>query len=198
MPERWGEREALTVAPTQLVHSQPPEELDHALVAELVEDIKARGIQEPLLVRRRGEHLEIVDGHHRVTAAIVLGLALVDAELISTEEATYLDELRGDRREVTKVADKKLRTMHVTLRCEIEVEVNLPMVREKMSGTDTEIAKAYAENAMFQHLGYLNDDFDAGDGDLISGSILSTKALKTRPGEEQDEDEDEEDGYSND
>ncbi len=55
-----------------------PSQLDtegRAKVDSLKKDIEANGVQEPLVVSRRGDLL--VDGHHRAIAAIELGLKKV-------------------------------------------------------------------------------------------------------------------------
>ncbi len=53
---------------------QPREEFKQESIEELAQSIREKGIIQPLLVRRRGEHYELIAGERRFRAASLLGL----------------------------------------------------------------------------------------------------------------------------
>lgn len=58
---------------------QPRREFDEEALGELCESIKRDGIQEPVIVRRRGAGYELVSGERRVRAAVMADLETVPA-----------------------------------------------------------------------------------------------------------------------
>jgi len=64
-------------------------ELDEAVVKELAESIRANGLLQPVMVRRRGDGYELVFGLHRLEACRRLGWRKIPALVreISGEEA---------------------------------------------------------------------------------------------------------------
>lgn len=57
----------------------PREDFDKVKLAELGADIKARGQQQPIIVRQVGKKLELVDGARRFRAHGLVGLDVIDA-----------------------------------------------------------------------------------------------------------------------
>ena len=55
-------------------HEQPRKQFDEDALAELAESIKQVGILEPLLVRSRDDHFEIIAGERRWRAARAAGV----------------------------------------------------------------------------------------------------------------------------
>lgn len=93
---------------------QPRSAIDPAKLAELQASIRASGIVQPILVRRRGERFQIVAGERRWRAAQALGLASVPVsvrqvpddqllelalvENVQREELTPLEEAQAFQR----------------------------------------------------------------------------------------------------
>lgn len=58
---------------------QPRKEFHEEALQELAESIKQDGVQEPILVRKKDEHYELVSGERRVRASIMAGLDRIPA-----------------------------------------------------------------------------------------------------------------------
>src|SRR6266404_7011554 len=56
---------------------QPRKDFSHESLRELADSIREQGIVQPLIVRERGEQLELIAGERRWRAAQLLGLAEV-------------------------------------------------------------------------------------------------------------------------
>lgn len=54
--------------------NQPRTHFDEALLEELADSIKAHGVLQPLLVRKKGKHYEIIAGERRYQASLKVGL----------------------------------------------------------------------------------------------------------------------------
>ncbi len=68
--------EVIFVQPTQIRPNpfQPREDFNLQNIEELAQSIKEKGVIQPLLVRRQGDHYELVAGERRLRAANSLGL----------------------------------------------------------------------------------------------------------------------------
>lgn len=55
-------------------------------IEELVADMKAVGLIEPIVVRPKGDRFEIIAGHRRTTAAKILGWAHIEAKIVSATD----------------------------------------------------------------------------------------------------------------
>ena len=53
---------------------QPREDFDQQSIEELAQSIKEKGVIQPLLVRRRGDDFELIEGERRLRASNLLGL----------------------------------------------------------------------------------------------------------------------------
>ncbi|HQN74009.1 MAG TPA: ParB/RepB/Spo0J family partition protein [bacterium] len=56
------------------------------LVKDLAESIKKNGIMQPLIVRKKGDKYELIDGHRRALAAKSIGLETVPALIIEADD----------------------------------------------------------------------------------------------------------------
>ncbi|HPY14161.1 MAG TPA: ParB/RepB/Spo0J family partition protein [bacterium] len=56
------------------------------LVKDLAESIKKNGIMQPLIVRKKGDKFELIDGHRRALAAKSIGLETVPALIIEADD----------------------------------------------------------------------------------------------------------------
>ena len=74
--------------------NQPRQTFDEETLRELANSIAARGILQPLRVRRHGDDYQIVAGERRFRAAQLVGLTEVPAIVVDQEEdQAYLDSL---------------------------------------------------------------------------------------------------------
>lgn len=60
--------------------------IDMQHVIELAESIKKHGIRTAISVQRRGEHFYIIDGVHRVCAAITVGLTDIPCIILDIDD----------------------------------------------------------------------------------------------------------------
>jgi ParB family chromosome partitioning protein len=70
---------------------QPRKKFSEEALAELVESIRQHGIIQPLIVRPRGEKLELIAGERRFRAAEALGLPLVPVICREAEDREVLE-----------------------------------------------------------------------------------------------------------
>jgi ParB family chromosome partitioning protein len=80
----------LDVAQIRANPYQPRTDFDEADLARLAESIKSAGVLQPLLVRRRDTHYEIVAGERRFRAAQLAGLARVPAVVREIDDGSML------------------------------------------------------------------------------------------------------------
>lgn len=71
---------------------QPRQHFDDQALRELSDSIKARGILQPIRVRRDGDHFEIISGERRYRAAQMAGLTTIPATVETRDEYTELDQ----------------------------------------------------------------------------------------------------------
>lgn len=69
---------------------QPRSSFHEEALEELADSIRRDGIQEPVIVRRRGDRVELVTGERRVRAAIMAGLTTVPALIRDVSDADML------------------------------------------------------------------------------------------------------------
>ncbi len=76
-----GDHQVLELDPSTIKPNphQPRTHFDEAALQELAESVKLDGVQEPIIVRERGGHYELVTGERRVRACIMAGLDTVPA-----------------------------------------------------------------------------------------------------------------------
>lgn len=81
--------------------NQPRERFDDASLAELAASIRAAGVIQPLLVRRRGDGYELVAGERRLRAARLAGMERVPAVVkrLGDKEALELSLVENIQRE---------------------------------------------------------------------------------------------------
>ena len=97
IPDPEGGEEALsgsTTAPTAALDPnpfQPRSAMDPERLAELQASIRASGIIQPILVRRRGERYQIIAGERRWRAAHALGLESVPVTLRQVRDEELLE-----------------------------------------------------------------------------------------------------------
>ena len=98
IPEPEGEGQAAqgaaTLAPVDRLDPnpfQPRSAIDPERLAELAASIRASGIVQPILVRRRGERYQIIAGERRWRAAQALGLASVPVTLRDVPDEQLLE-----------------------------------------------------------------------------------------------------------
>lgn len=60
--------------------------VDETAVAALAESIAEVGLINPILVRSNGDRWELIAGRHRLTATLQLGLAEIDACIVTTDD----------------------------------------------------------------------------------------------------------------
>jgi ParB family chromosome partitioning protein len=85
---------AATLAPVDRLDPnpfQPRSAIHPERLAELVASIRASGIVQPILVRRRGERYQIIAGERRWRAALALGLASVPVTLRDVPDEQLLE-----------------------------------------------------------------------------------------------------------
>lgn len=80
---------------------QPRKEFSDETLEELTESIKAQGVLQPLVVRRRGEHWELIAGERRLRAARRAGLdtvPVIEREVSDTEalELALIENLQRE------------------------------------------------------------------------------------------------------
>jgi len=83
----------VTLPVTSLVPNpfQPRRNFEHKALSELAQSIKADGIIQPLVVRRRGEQYELIAGERRWRAAQMLGLAEVPVIVRQADDRAVLE-----------------------------------------------------------------------------------------------------------
>jgi ParB family chromosome partitioning protein len=98
IPDAEGETQAepgaATFAPVASLDPnpfQPRSAIDPTKLAELAASIRASGIVQPILVRRRGERYQIIAGERRWRAAQALGLASVPVTLRDVPDEQLLE-----------------------------------------------------------------------------------------------------------
>jgi ParB family chromosome partitioning protein len=139
---------------------QSREKFDPQVLAELAESIKQRGVIQPVLVRRQGDHFELIAGERRLRAAIMAGFDKIPAiikevdelsalqmslienlqrqDLNPLEEATgfkkLLDEFSLTQEKVAELVGKNRVTVANTLRLfELPVEIKRYIAEDKIS-----------------------------------------------------------------
>ncbi|MCX6765206.1 MAG: ParB/RepB/Spo0J family partition protein [Candidatus Nealsonbacteria bacterium] len=89
-----GKAENVAFIPTSLIKPntlQPREEFNPQSMEELVQSIREKGIIQPVLVRRRGEHYELIAGERRLRAANILSLNEIPAIIKEVEDLDSLE-----------------------------------------------------------------------------------------------------------
>lgn len=92
-----------------VAHPGNPNRMSKRNFARLVRNIQRTGRYEPLVVRRRGDYFQIINGHHRCQALRQLGRQAVDAIVWDVDDAetdillSTLNRLKG-----SDVLEKKL------------------------------------------------------------------------------------------
>lgn len=88
-----GDRAVGTVPIEAIVYNerQPRQFLDPAGLAQLAASIRERGVLEPVLVRRVGDHFELVAGERRTRAAREAGLTDVPAIVLDIDDREALE-----------------------------------------------------------------------------------------------------------
>ncbi len=76
------------VAPNPL---QPRKSFNEARLAALAESLKRSGVLQPIVVRQKGDHYELVAGERRFRAAEIAGLESLPAIIREADDATMLE-----------------------------------------------------------------------------------------------------------
>jgi ParB family chromosome partitioning protein len=95
IPEREsGRKDEIIYVQTDQIKSnpfQPREDFNQQSIEELAQSIKEKGVIQPLLVRRRGEHYELIAGERRVRAAKLLNLKEIPIIIRDVEDQDSLE-----------------------------------------------------------------------------------------------------------
>jgi len=145
---------------------QPRRVFNEEALGELAESIRRDGVQEPVLVRKQGDHYELISGERRVRASIMADLSLIPAvcrevsdrdmlklgliENIQREDLNaiemaqgyqdLMDEFGWTQEQVSKEVGKKRATVTNTLRL-----LNLPeVVQEQVADGSLSMGHARA------------------------------------------------------
>ena len=70
---------------------QPRKDFNPERLAELVNSIKEKGVLEPIILRNRGDHFEIISGERRFRASTIAGLKQVPAVVRSANDDEMLE-----------------------------------------------------------------------------------------------------------
>jgi ParB family chromosome partitioning protein len=92
-PETRKHEEILQVKLDEIKPSpfQPREDFDHQNMEELTQSIREKGVIQPVLVRRRGEHYELIAGERRLRAAKLLNLKEIPIIIKDVEDRDSLE-----------------------------------------------------------------------------------------------------------
>jgi ParB family chromosome partitioning protein len=96
------ERTTLTLVPVAVLDpnpAQPRKHFDDEKLEELASSIKARGLLQPIVVRRLGDRFQIVAGERRYRAAKLAGMDRVPALLRDTDDPLELALIENLQRE---------------------------------------------------------------------------------------------------
>jgi len=66
----------------------PSTDMEH--LAELAESIKRQGLINPITVRKKGDHYQLIDGYNRVTAAKKFGIPKLPARILEMDDKEAL------------------------------------------------------------------------------------------------------------
>lgn len=109
---------------------QPRRYFDPQAMRELESSIRDKGIQTPILVRRAGEHYEIVAGERRHRAAAAVGLRTVpvlvkDLNDEQAQELALLDNLQREDLNPIEETDGVLRLLSVKLNMSLDDAIRI-------------------------------------------------------------------------
>ena len=90
-PAKSGGASRLPVAQIQRSPWQPRHIFEQEALSELVASVRERGVLQPLLVRRSGEHFELIAGERRLRAALEAGLPDVPAIVMEVTDREALE-----------------------------------------------------------------------------------------------------------
>jgi len=158
---------------------QPRKQWSEAELAELVESVKAHGILQPLVARRRGGALELVAGERRLTAARQAGLTRVPVVLrdATDREMLELALVENLQRESISAADEA----EAYRRLMDEFHLTQVQVSERVGKSRSAIANAVRlltlPPAVFESL--RKGDIDAGHGRALLGISDGKLLLRT-------------------
>lgn len=96
------ERTVLTLVPVGVLEpnpAQPRKHFDEEKLEELASSLKARGLLQPIVVRRQGDHFQIIAGERRYRAAKLAGMELVPALIRDTDDPLELALIENLQRE---------------------------------------------------------------------------------------------------
>ena len=108
------------------------ETFDDEKFLELVDDIKANGVQVPLIVERRGDRYRVCAGHRRITACRRLGASTVpcDVREPGALDAEAIKILENDVREQVNAAEGAMYLARLYVeRCHEDVDELCALVR---------------------------------------------------------------------
>jgi ParB family chromosome partitioning protein len=91
--EAAAKSEIIYLHPAQLRPNpfQPREDFKEEAIEELAQSIKEKGVIQPLLVRRRGDHYELIAGERRLRASNSLGLKEIPAIIKDVDDRDSLE-----------------------------------------------------------------------------------------------------------
>lgn len=89
-----AEAKIIAIARIEANPAQPRRAFDPATLAELADSIRARGVLQPIRVRRHGDVFQIIAGERRFRAAQLAGLRELPAVVVDQDDdSSYLDAL---------------------------------------------------------------------------------------------------------
>jgi ParB family chromosome partitioning protein len=90
-PDTRERVERIAIARVKPCPFQPRKDFTPAALQELADSIKAQGIVQPLIVRRRDDHYELIAGERRWRAAQLVGLAEVPVVVREADDRQVLE-----------------------------------------------------------------------------------------------------------
>jgi len=99
------------------------------ITEESVEDLKASieasGVLDPLLLRKEGKELVIVDGHRRFFACQILNISMVPAVISTLEDETLVAVIKNTQRKNFSVFEEALALQRILIENKVESQTEL-------------------------------------------------------------------------
>jgi len=119
---------------------QPREDFDPQSIEELAQSIKEKGVIQPLLVRRRGDHYELIAGERRFRAANSLGLKEIPVIVreVSDQDSLELALIENIQREGLNPIEEAHAYQHLIDKFQVSQEkISQALGKARVSITNT-------------------------------------------------------------
>lgn len=113
---------------------QPRKEFDQKLIEELADSIKTHGLIQPITVRRKDDHYEIISGERRYRASKLLGVSEIDA---------YIREDVNDKQMLEMAIIENLQREDLN---PVEVALSYKRLIDEFSLTQDKVAERVGKN----------------------------------------------------